>query len=111
MAQRTFTNEQLAKAWSTQARAGGTRGDVVRALLADTGQEDNTENFRKMYNNITQRVKGLSNHPTRPINFPELKTGKRGGRQSVEELSRLQDILSGGDDTDGNEPVDVLEGE
>lgn len=103
MAKATFTNDQLCQAWvkAVKAEPKGTRGDVVRDLMSQTGVEDNDENYRKMYNNVTQRVKQLAAHPTKPLVFPALAPGKKGARRSESELDALQAILDVPTEGDG----------
>jgi len=96
MAKASFTNEQLCVAWNKQAKADpqGTRGNVVRDLMGQMGLDPaDTEAYRKVYNNVTQRHKQLSNHPTKPIRFPELKQGPKGARRTVEQMDSLQALL------------------
>jgi hypothetical protein len=98
MARATFTNEQLCVAWAKAKANGGNRGDVVRDLMEHTGVEDTPENYRKMYNNVTQRRKQLGSHPTKPITFPELAPGKKGARRTDAEMDSLQALLNIGAD-------------
>ena len=96
MAKATFTNEQLCIAWATQltAEPTGTRGDVVKDLMGQMDQDpENAEKYRKVYNNVTQRMKQLSNHPTKPVRFPPLAAGKKGARRTDEQMDTLQSIL------------------
>jgi len=91
MAKATFTNEQLCIAWAKQAQAKGTRGDVVNDLMGQMGQNANdTDAYRKVYNNVTQRKKQLASHPTKPIRFPELEAGKKGARRTDAQMDTLQ---------------------
>jgi len=96
MAKATFTNEQLVKTWASQFRADprGTRGDVVRDLMVSMEQDpSNVDQYRKAYNNVTQRVKQLGNHATKPVAFPQLAAGKQGARRTDEQMDALQVIL------------------
>lgn len=95
MASRSFTNAQLCTAWATAAALVpvGTRRNVVLALLAATEQADSAENYRKMYNNVTQRVKQLS-EGTPAVSFPALAEGKKGARRSVSEVASLQALFA-----------------
>ena len=95
MAKATFTNEQLCKAWAGQAKAGGTRGDVVKDLMAQMSQDSADANaYRKAYNNVTQRVKQLGSHPTKAVTFPQLAAGKKGARRTDDQMDALQAILN-----------------
>lgn len=95
MAKATFDNEQLCKVWAAQAKAGGSRSDVVRAIMVEQGANpDDKEAYRKMYNNVTQRVKQLASHPTKPVKFPELAPGKKGARRSDAQMESLQSIFA-----------------
>ncbi|MHC4302489.1 MAG: hypothetical protein ACYS7Y_34960 [Planctomycetota bacterium] len=95
MSKATFTNEQLCIAWAKQAKAEpqGNRGDVVRDLLGQMGEEDNDENFRKTYNNVTQRKKQLEGHATKPLVFPTLAAGKKGARRTAADQEALQNLM------------------
>jgi len=97
MATKTFTNEQLAHNWfkATKSEPKGTRRDVVLGIMGALSIPDTKENYRKMYNNVTQRVKQLEEGTT-PVNFPKLAEGKKGARRSGAEVAGLQTILSGG---------------
>jgi len=94
MAKATFTNEQLCVAWAKAKTANGTRGDVVRALMALMEVDDTPENYRKTYNNVTQRRKQLGAHPTKPVNFPVLAAGKKGARRTDAQMDSLQALLN-----------------
>jgi hypothetical protein len=102
MARATFTDKQLCLAWAAAFKSTpkGTRGDVVRALMAEVGIEDNADNYRKMYNNVTQRHKQLSTHPTNPVKFLPLAPGLKGARRTAEAMQSLQDIFAETDDDD-----------
>ncbi|MCK9351115.1 MAG: hypothetical protein M0P44_07855 [Clostridiales bacterium] len=108
MARATFTNQQLCVAWAAAAKSDpkGTRGDVVRALMRECGIEDNDANYRKMYNNVTQRVKQLGNHATKPVRFPTLQAGPKGARRTLAELDALQSIFDGPDADADQESTD-----
>jgi hypothetical protein len=95
MATKTFTNEQLAKQWVKAAKSEpkGTRRDVVLGIMGEIGVEDKPENYRKVYNNVTQRVKQLEEGQT-PITFPALAEGKKGARRSGAEVAALTAILA-----------------
>lgn len=96
MAKATFTNEQLCVAWAKQNKADpkGTRGDVVKDLMAQMGQDaSDADEYRKVYNNVTQRVKQLGSHPTKPMKFPQLAAGKKGARRTDSQMDSLQAIL------------------
>ena len=98
MASATFSNEQLCKAWAKQAKADpkGTRGDVVRDLMEQMGMKPTDQDaFRKVYNNVTQRVKQLATHSTKPIQFPQLAAGKKGARRTDDQMDGLQALLNG----------------
>ncbi len=97
MAKATFTNEQLCRAWAKQVNATpkGTRGDVVKDLMTQMGQNStNADDYRKVYNNVTQRKKQLASHPTKPIKFPELTVGKKGARRTDDQMDTLQAIFN-----------------
>jgi hypothetical protein len=94
MPQKTFTNEQLATCWVKVAASGGTRKDVVLGVMSALGVENNAENYRKVYNNVTQRVKQLSSG-TNPVTFPLLTAGRKGVRRSQTETDLLASILNG----------------
>ena len=109
MATKTFTNTQLATHWTKAAKATpqGTRRDVVLGIMADMEQQDTPENYRKVYNNVTQRVKQLA-EGSPAIVFPALAEGKKGARRSGAEIAALQAILSGDavDTPAGDKPAD-----
>ena len=95
MARATFTNEQLCQAWAAQIKTQGTRGDVVNDLMVKMGQNPaDADAYRKVYNNVTQRMKQLASHPTKPLNFPQLKPGKKGARRTDEQMDALQAVLT-----------------
>ena len=96
MAAKTFSNEQLSLVWAKAAHAEpkGTRRDVVLGIMGEIGTPDTKENYRKMYNNVTQRVKQLEEGVT-PVNFPKLAEGKKGARRSGVEVASLQAVLDG----------------
>jgi len=109
MAKATFTNEQLCKAWVAQAKASpkGTRGDVVRDLMGQMEMDpDNADDYRKVYNNVTQRVKQLGSHKTNPVTFPQLAAGQKGARRTDAQMADLQALLTieEGDADDENAP-------
>ena len=94
MAIATFTNDQLCKAWQHAFLNEGTRKTVVISLMTQIGLDPlNEESYRKVYNNVTQRVKHLATHPTDPVKFPVLKAGKKGARRSPAEMKALQNIF------------------
>lgn len=94
MAKASFTNEQLVKAWAKAAANEGTRGDVVADLMGQMGQDaTDKEAYRKVYNNVTQRVKQLSNHATSPLKFKELKAGQKGARRTDADMASLQALM------------------
>ena len=100
MAKATFTNEQLCIAWAKQCRAEpqGTRGDVVKDLMSQmTKADEDTEEvwYRRVYNNVTQRVKQLGKHETKPVTFPQLAAGKKGARRTDDQMDSLQGLLDG----------------
>ena len=92
MAKRTFDNETLAKVWAEDAGKNGTRNDVVTALMGVMGLADEGDNRRKVYNNVTQRVKNLET--VNGVVFPPLTEGKKGTRKSVAEVDALKAILA-----------------
>ena len=91
---KTFSTESLAKHWVAAKQANGTRRHVVLALLAEMGLEDNKVNYRKVYNNVTQRVAQLAKGEP-AIVFPELEAGKKGARRSGAAVANIQNILAG----------------
>ena len=108
MAKATFTNGELVKAYRTAATSNpkGTRGDVVRTLMVGMDlATTNADEYRKVYNNVTQRVKQLGKHPETPVTFPALEPGKKGARRSSADMTALQAIL------DGPAPADEEGGE
>ena len=90
MAKTTFSNEQLCRQWIKVFKAKGTRRDVVLALMGDLGIPDDKENYRKVYNNVTQRVKQLGE----TVVFPALTEGKKGARRTANEVASLQAIMA-----------------
>jgi len=102
MTKTTFSNEQLCVAWAKQAGAEpkGTRGDVVNDLMEQMGVEADEVAFKKTYNNVTQRVRQLTNHAEAPIKFPQLEPGKKGARRTAEQMGALQALLNGDEDED-----------
>lgn len=106
MAKATFTNAQLCIAWAKQAKAKGTRGDVVKDLMGQMTKDDGDTDevwYRKVYNNVTQRKKGLSSHATKPIRFPELEAGKKGARRTDTQMDALQAFFTTTDEGDKTE--------
>ncbi len=94
MAKATFTNAQLCVAWTAQAKAGGTRGDVVKDLMVQMGvASDDEAAYRKVYNNVTQRVKQLTSHATKPLTFQTLTAGQKGARRTDADMDALQALL------------------
>lgn len=93
MAKSIFDNVTLCKTWVKVAQEHGTRGDVVTQLLSVLGVEATEENRRKMYNNVSQRVRQLASHPTKPVVFPELSPGRKGVRRTDAQMDELQAIL------------------
>ena len=106
MAQKTFSNEQLAKLWrkASETDPKGTRRDVVLGIMGELGIIDTKENYRKVYNNVTQRVKQLTEGNNAVI-FPDLAEGKKGARRSGAEIAALQNILTGA--VEETAPVDT----
>lgn len=94
MASQTFNNTQLVTHWYKAAANKGTRRDVVLGIMGEMGVQDTKENYRKAYNNVTQRVKQLSEGEQKLV-FPSLSEGKKGARRSNSELQALQAILNG----------------
>ncbi len=75
MGRTTFDSETLCREWSNVAREGGTRKDVILAVLNATGQDVNDkEAYSKCYNNVQQRITLLTR---KGVKFPELNGGKR----------------------------------
>lgn len=97
MARPTFSNQQLVLAWRKQAIAEprGSRRDVVTDLMGQLGIEDTKENRKRVYNNVTQRLRQLSNHKTNPITFLELEPGKKGAPRTAETMEDLQKLMNG----------------
>ena len=101
MAKATFSNQQLCVAWARQANADpkGNRGDVVNDLMKQMEADTNDEAAcKKTYNNVTQRVRQLTQHADNPITFPKLEPGKKGARRTSEDMAALQAMLDGEDD-------------
>jgi hypothetical protein len=108
MARATFTNEQLCLAWAKQftAKPRGTRGDVVNDLMGQMNLDaSNDDAARKVYNNVTQRVKQLAQHPTNPVVFPKLAPGKKGARRTDEQMTALQALLTPADEDEGEDAL------
>jgi len=103
MASATFSNVSLCQAWATVHKNGGTRSDVVAALIEENDMEDTPQTRQRMYNNVTQRVKQLQEHATDPIEFPKLKPGRRGARRTSAQMQELRDILTDGSIENGAE--------
>lgn len=93
MATKTFSNEQLCKQWAKAVQGQGTRRDVVLGIMGELSIADTKENYRKVYNNVTQRVKQLQDG-TNAVKFPVLAEGKKGARRSGTEVAALQAILT-----------------
>jgi len=97
MAKATFTSLQLAVAWMTayNAQPRGTRGDVVLDLMGQLNLDPaDKEEYKKVYNNVTQRKAQLAKHKTDPQTFPELEVGPKGARRSQADLKAISDVLA-----------------
>ena len=90
-----FSNEVLAKYWRAAHQSGGTRKDVVNAIMAHVGAPS-TE-YSKFYSTVTQRVKAMNKRLAEvglPL-FPVLTKGKpnstapKGSRLDLAGLSAL----------------------
>ena len=92
MATKTFSDEQLAKRWAETKKNGGTRRDVVLGIMTDIGVSNTGDNYRKVYNNVTQRVKNLG--VSAGVTFPELTKGKKGARKGETEVANIKAILA-----------------
>jgi len=103
MAKNLFSNEQLLVAWRTVAGSDprGTRRDVVNLILEAIGQDpENEVAYRKMYNNVTQRVKLLTKRNAEvggSLVFEPLAPGPRGRRVDSEEIMRLAALMTAGE--------------
>jgi hypothetical protein len=88
----TFTSEQLCVAWAKQANADpkGTRQDVVADIITATGVEDTADVRKKMYNNVTQRVRQLTKDG---VKFAELAGGRKGNKRDKADIAALQTLL------------------
>ena len=93
MAQKTFTSEQLCQIWRDVANRNGTRRDVVLGIMAIIGVADTKDTYRKVYNNVTQRVKQLSEGEPK-LTFPDLTAGHKGARRAGADMAALQAILT-----------------
>lgn len=94
MATKTFSDTQLATLWAKTKANGGTRRDVVLGLMTEMNIANTGDAYRKVYNNVTQRVKNLA-QGTPPVVFPELTKGKKGARKAASDLASIQAILNG----------------
>lgn len=68
MARSTFTNELLVQEWkrATNSTPKGTRTDVVVAIMKAIGMDyTNKLLVKRMYNNVSQRVKQLSDRASK----------------------------------------------
>lgn len=90
MAQRTFSNEQLCTSWVRVFKSKGTLRDVVLSLMEVLNVPDTGVNYRKTYNNVTQRVK----HLRKTVEFPALTNGKKGSRRTDSEVANLRAIMA-----------------
>lgn len=104
MAAKTFSNEQLVGQWAKAVSSKGTRRDVVLGIMAELSIEDKPENYRKVYNNVTQRVKQLAT--SAKLNFQTLAEGKKGARRSGAEIASLQAILDSATAPAGDKTAD-----
>ena len=95
MAKPTFTNEQLAVAWRKHAfsEPKGTRNDVVTDLMVVLDVENTKSNRKRVYNNVTQRIRQLGEHKNSPVTFPALAVGKKGAPRTNESMKQLQNLL------------------
>jgi hypothetical protein len=93
MAKAKFSNQKLVEVWATVLVMGGTRRDVVEALMEDAGLDPSDKaEYDKMYNVVTQRVKSLSERDD-PVSFPALREGRKGSKSSKESTENLQSVL------------------
>jgi len=104
MGRTTFDSETLCREWSNVAREGGTRKDVILAVLNATGQDSSDkEAYSKCYNNVQQRITLLTR---KGVKFPELNGGKR-ERITADTVATLNSFFtSAGNDADQQEGSD-----
>ncbi len=88
---KTFENLALANAWKLTAEKGGTRGDVVLALMTEAGVADSKETRSQWYNNVSQRVKALTEAG---VTFPALKAGQRGGHKGARSVADIAAVFA-----------------
>jgi len=106
MGRTTFDSETLCREWSNVARDGGTRKDVILAVLNATGQDAaDKEAYSKCYNNVQQRITLLSR---KGVTFPELNGGKR-ERITADTVATLNAFFTSAPSDDGND-ADQQEG-
>jgi hypothetical protein len=65
---------------------------------------DDKDAFRRVYNNVTQRVKQL--REKHEVQFPALADGPKGARRSAEQVASLQAILNG--ETDDEDELEII---
>lgn len=100
MGRTTFDSETLCREWSNVAKQGGTRKDVILAVLNATGQDaTDKEAYSKCYNNVQQRITLLSR---KGVKFPELKGGKR-ERITADTVATLNAFFTSAPSDEGND--------
>jgi hypothetical protein len=102
MAKSTFSNADLVSVWREVSSNNGTRREVVVALMKRIGLDPkDAAEYKKMYNNVTQRKKSLekrSEGTATPIQFAELKPGARGNKADADEIAKLAALMAGADE-------------
>lgn len=87
----TFTSEALVREMKSAAAAGKTRGEVVVNLMTAAGVEVTDVAKAHWYNNVSQRIKALTEAG---LTLPVLAAGKRGGGRGKANLDALKAILA-----------------
>jgi hypothetical protein len=99
MAKSSFTNEQLVTVWFDVAQRKGTRREVVVELMKQLKMDPkDSDEYKKMYNNVTQRKKSLEKRSAdtdTPIKFAELAVGARGNKADKSEIAKLAALMAG----------------
>ena len=105
MGRTTFDSETLVREWSKVSKSGGTRKDVILAVLNATGQNaTDKEAYSKCYNNVQQRITLLTR---KGVKFPELNGGKR-ERITADTVATLNSFFtSAGNDADQQDGDDA----
>jgi hypothetical protein len=112
MAKSSFSNVQLITVWRDVAALNGTRREVVVELMKQIGlNPEDVAEYKKMYNNVTQRKKSLekrSEDTETPIKFAELTAGARGNKADESEIAKLAALMAG---SEGEGEADDQDGE